>query len=239
MVNQESDINNNIDKETLTNIFGCIKKYNIVNHELNSIIKHESITYLILTTNEEYGRINIYISIDRPNHPGLKRLELIKCFMKEYPPLRPTILALEKILKNANLINQYQDGLPFYGLIMVVSCIQNQKEHYNYTFKEENINGTIFYKFLKNYGIKFDFNKYAIMTYKINEFNSPLNEKENQFNIGNNSNIKELIFLDSIDKKINVAKQTYQYMNIKMAFLFTFMVTQEDCECRAIMEGHY
>ena len=245
LVNQESDINNNIDKETLTNIFNCIKKYNIVNNELNSIIKHESITYLILTTNEEYGRINIYISIDRPNHPGLKRLELIKCFMKEYPPLRPTILALEKILKNANLINQYQGGLPFYGLIlMVVSFIQNQKEHYNYTFKEENINGTIFYEFLKNYGIKFDFNKYAIMTYKINEFNTPLNEKENQYNIGNNSNIKELIILDPIDKKTNVAKQTYQYMNIKMAFLIAFMVTQEDCECgchygRALFEHNY
>ena len=35
---------------------------------------------------------------------------------------------------------------------MVVSFIQNQKENNNYTFKEENIKGKIFYEFLKYYG---------------------------------------------------------------------------------------
>ncbi len=249
MVNQDTPLqdtnNNNIDKETLTNIFNCLKKYNIINNEFNTIIKNESITYLILTTNKEYDKIKIFISIDRPNHPGLKRSELIKCFIKEYPPLRPTILALDTILKNANLNNQFQGGLPFYGLIlMVVSFIQNQKDNYNYSFKEENINGIIFYKFLKYYGNDFDFNKYAIMTYKVNEINTPSNEKENQFNCGPNSNIKELTILDPMDKQTNVAKPTYQYLNIKMAFLISFMVTQEDCECgchygRAYYEHNY
>ena len=165
--------------------------------------------------------------------------------MKEYPPLRPTILALEKLLKKANLNNQNKGGIPFYGLIlMVVSFIQNQKDNYNYSFKEENINGIIFYKFLKYYGNEFDFNKFVIMTYKVNEINTPSNDKENQFILVTNPNIKEFIILDPIDKKTNVAKQTYQYLNIKMAFLIAFMVTQEDCECgchygRAYFEHNY
>ena len=240
-----SDKNNNFDIGILNNIFNCLKKYNLViNNELN-IIRNESTCYLSLTTKEEFGNIKIYISIDKPNHPGLKRLELIKSFLKEYPPLRPTILVLEKILKEANLNNQNKGGLPFYGLIlMVVSFIQNQKDKYNYSFKEENINGTIFYEFLNYYGLQFDFNKFVIMTYKVNEINNPLNDKENQFTLGPNPNIKELIILDPIDKKTNVGKPTFQYMNIKMAFLIAFMVIQEDCECgchygRAYFEHNY
>ena len=240
-----SDKNNNADTGILNNIFNCLRKYNLfINNELN-IIRNESICYLCLITKEEFGSIKIYISIDKPNHPGLKRLELIKSFLKEYPPLRPTILALEKLLKKANLNNQNKGGIPFYGLIlMVVSFIQNQKDKYNYSFKEENINGTIFYEFLKYYGIHFDFNKFVIMTYKVNEINTPSNDKENQFILVTNPNIKEFIILDPIDKKTNVAKPAFQYMNIKMAFLIAFMVLQEDCECgchygRAYFEHNY
>ena len=251
-----ADINNSEEVGMLINIFNCLKKNNsnsknnsknkndLFNSELN-IIKNESINYLILTTNEEFGNIKIYISIDRPNHPGLKRLELIKSFISEYPPLKPTILALERILKKANLNEQYKDngGLPFYALIlMVVSFIQIQKCKNNYSFKEENINGIIFYEFLKYYGLKFDYNKYMIMTYKINEIQNgensiPLKEKEKENQFTNN----ELVILDPIDKKNNVAKPAFQYMNIKMAFIIAFMVTQEDCDCgchygRAIFE---
>ena len=236
MTNVESflpDINNNIDAQLLENLSNSIKKFDWINKEQKIIIQeNESINYLITTTNEEYAKIKIYISIERPNHPGLKRLELIKSYIKEYPPLRPIILALEKILKSANLNNQYPGGLSFYGLIlMVVSFIQNQKEKNNYTFKEENIKGKIFYEFLKYYGIKFDFNKYVIMTYKINEINTPLTEKENLFIFGPNPNIKEFTILDPLDKKTNVVKNTFQFMNIKMAFFIAFNVTQEDCEC--------
>ena len=249
MTNAESflpDIYNNLDSQLLENLSNSIKKSNWINKEQKIIIQeNESINYLITTTNEEYEKIKIYISIERPNHPGLKRLELIKSYIKEYPPLRPIILALEKILKSANLNNQYPGGLSFYGLIlMVVSFIQNQKENNNYTFKEENIKGKIFYEFLKYYGIKFDFNKYVIMTYKINEINTPLTEKENQFIFGPNPNIKELTILDPLDKKTNVVKNTYQFMNIKMAFFIAFNVTQEDCECgchfgKAYFEHNY
>ena len=249
MTNAESfipDINNNIDAQLLENLSNSIKKSIWINKEQKIIIQeNESINYLITTTNEEYAKIKIYISIERPNHPGLKRLELIKSYIKEYPPLRPIILALEKILKSANLNNQYPGGLSFYGLIlMVVSFIQNQKENNNYTFKEENIKGKIFYEFLKYYGIKFDFNKYVIMTYKINEINTPLTEKENLFIFVPNPNIKELTILDPLDKKTNVVKNTFQFMNIKMAFLIAFNVTQEDCECgchygRAYFEHNY
>ena len=249
MTNAESfipDINNNIDAQLLENLSNSIKKSIWINKEQKIIIQeNESINYLITTTNEEYAKIKIYISIERPNHPGLKRLELIKSYIKEYPPLRPIILALEKILKSANLNNQYPGGLSFYGLIlMVVSFIQNQKENNNYTFKQENIKGKIFYEFLKYYGIKFDFNKYVIMTYKINEINTPLTEKENLFIFVPNPNIKELTILDPLDKKTNVVKNTFQFMNIKMAFLIAFNVTQEDCECgchygRAYFEHNY
>ena len=34
-----------------------------------------------------------------------------------------------------------------------------------------------------------------------------------------------------LNNKNNMAKSTFQFMNIKMAFMISFMVTQEDCEC--------
>ena len=233
-----SEINNNYNNENISliliNLYNCLKNNLVNTNQLNksNIIKTETNSYLVINTKEEFQKIKIYISIEKPNDPGLKRLELIKSFMKEYPPLKPIVLSKEAILKKAYLNCQYQGGLPFYGLIlMVVSFIQNQKEKYNYSFKEEDINGNIFYEFLKYYGIRFDFNKYVIITYKINEINSSMNEKENHISLSSNSNNQELIIIDPMDKKTNIAKQTFQYSNIKMAFLIAFMATQEECDC--------
>ena len=225
-----SIFNNNSDVELLRNIGNALKKYNLQS-QLN-INEKGFKYYLFISTNEEFDKIKIYISIDNPNHQGLKVLELVKSYMKEYPPMRPLILALGTILKSANLNKVNSGGLPSYGLIlMVVSFIQSQKDNITNSFDLENINGKLFYDFLNYYGINFDFNKYVIITYLKNEINSPLSEKENQYNCGPNPNLKELAILDPLNKKNNVAKSTFQFMNVKMAFMIAFMVANEDCEC--------
>ena len=205
-------------------------KYNL---ESELIINEKgSKNYVFLSTNEEFDKIKVYISIYNPNHQGLKVLELVKSYMKEYPPMRPLILAIGTILKSANLNKVNTGGLPSYGLIlMVVSFIQSQKDNIINSIDLENINGKLFYDFLNYYGINFDFNKYMIITYLKNEINTPLTEKENQYNYGPNQNMKEFIILDPLNKKNNVAKLTFQFMNVKMAFMIAFMVANEDCEC--------
>ena len=44
-------------------------------------------------------------------------------------------------------------------------------------------------------------------------------------------NCHQLIIVDPLNKKNNVAKNTFQYVNLKMAFMIAFMVAKEDCEC--------
>ena len=47
--------------------------------------------------------MHIDISLQDNKHYGLKCVELVKSFMKEYEALEPLIFALKNILKNANL----------------------------------------------------------------------------------------------------------------------------------------
>ena len=41
----------------------------------------------------------------------------------------------------------------------------------------------------------------------------------------------ELIIVDPLSKSNNVARSTYQFVNIKMAFMIGFVVSHEECEC--------
>ena len=41
----------------------------------------------------------------------------------------------------------------------------------------------------------------------------------------------ELIIVDPLNKSNNVARSTYQFVNIKMAFMIGFVVSREECEC--------
>ena len=67
----------------------------------------------------------IDISIQDHRHYGLRCVELVKTFLKEYEVLEPIVLALKNILKWAGLNDPYTGGLSSYGLILlVVSFLQ-------------------------------------------------------------------------------------------------------------------
>ena len=188
-----------------------------------------SIKILRILAKEAYYDMNIDISFDSEKHNGLKCVNLVKSYLQEYTVLKPITIALKAILQSANLHNPNKGGLSSYGLIlMVVSYIQSQKENFGLK-NEPDLIGKIFYGFLKHYGILFDFNKYLILTYPINETNYANNDKESYLNINQFSS--EFIILDPLNNKNNVANSSFQFMNLKMAFMIAFMVTMEDCDC--------
>ena len=211
---------------------------------VNSIkfLENQPISIIKIITSNDFGSIHINISIQDDKHYGLKCVNLIKSYLKEYNVLLPLVLALKTILKNANLNNNNSGGLSSYGLIlMVVSYIQSKRDNNNLNDDEVDIIGKTFHGFLGHYGIHFDFNKYVILTYPIKDNNNtPIIDKDSVFNFGSNSH--ELIIVDPLNNKNNVAQKTYQFMNLKMAFMIAFMITKEDCECgchygRAIYEN--
>ena len=168
-------------------------------------------------------RFDIDISVESEKHNGLKCVNLINSYLNEYHVLKPITIALRAILHSANLHLPDKGGLSAYGLIlMVVSYIQSQKENLNKG--EPDLCGKIFYGFLKHYGIIFDFNKYLILTYPTSENSSTNIINMNQYG-------QEFIILDPLNNTNNVASKSFQFMNLKMAFMIAYMVTKEDCDC--------
>lgn len=193
------------------------------------LIDHGSIHIVKINTKEDFKNLQIDISIQTEKHYGLKCVELVNSYLNEYKVIKPLILALKTILKNANLNNPYKGGLSSYGVIlMVVSYIQNKINTETYK-EEEDLIGKTFYGFLGHYGIFFDYNNYLIITYPINDKEKGLNDSTPTLPFG--PSMHELIIVDPLNKQNNVAKSTHQFMNLKMAFMIAFMVTKEECEC--------
>ena len=201
----------------------------------HKFIENANVPIIKLVSNDKFN-FHIDISVENDKHFGLKTVELVKSYMKTYPVLKPIILALKTLLANGNLNNPYTGGLSSYGLIlMVVSYIQSKIENQKYNSESPTILGDTFINVLGYYGIIFKFNKYIIITYPVNNDNINGNDKDLSYSLGNNSH--ELIIIDPLNKQNNVAKSTFQYMNIKMAFMIAYMVAKEDCECGCHYEG--
>ena len=193
-----------------------------------NFIDRATIPIIKLISKDEYN-FHIDISMSSENHFGLKTVTLVNDYLKEYKVLKPIILALKTLLKNGNLNDPYKGGLSSYGLIlMVVSFIQSEIDSDKYNENSPTLIGETFLNVLGHYGIFFDYNNYVIITYPIREKNFQ-NDKDITYQFIPNTH--ELIIVDPLNKQNNVAKSTFQFMNIKMGFLIAFMVAKEDCEC--------
>lgn len=120
---------------------------------------------------------------------------------------------------------------------MVVSFLQNQQENKKSIKIADGNIGRLFLEFLWHYGIFFDHTKYVIYAYPSNE---ALSDKESInflyvciifIYLQNIQAAHELIIVDPLSKNNNVARSTYQFVSIKMAFMIGFIVSQEECEC--------
>jgi DNA polymerase sigma len=213
--------------ELLLNLYYRLKNKSWI--KCTNITENLSVKIIRIITIEAYSEMSIDISIESDKHNGKKCVNLVKSYLEEYKVLKPITIALKAILQSANLHNPVKGGLSSYGLIlMVVSYIQSQKDNFEFN-NDNNLSGRIFYGFLKHYGIIFDFNKYLILTYPLHENNYMNNDKESYLNINQFS--QEFIILDPLNNKNNVANSSFQFMNLKMAFMIAFMVTKEDCDC--------
>lgn len=104
------------------------------------------------------------MSIQDSKHYGIKCVELVKSFLKEYEVLEPMVFALKNILKNANLNDPYTGGLSSYGLILlIVSFLQREIEHGN-SIQISDL-GSLFAKFVYYFGCDFEQNNTVVYAY--------------------------------------------------------------------------
>lgn len=130
------------------------------------LVENTTIPVVKIVTTELFLNYHIDISVQDSKHFGLKCVELVKLYLKEYEVLEPLIISLKNLLKCAGLNDPYKGGLSSYGLILlVVSFLQNQEDQGKCILRE-NINlGRLFMEFLYYYGVFFDPTKYIIYTH--------------------------------------------------------------------------
>ena len=133
-------------------------------------IEHTSVPLIKIVANENYLNYQVDISIQDSKHLGLKCVELVKLFLKEYEVLEPMIISLKNLLKCAGLNDPYKGGLSSYGLILlIVSFIQTQQDQGKPITKDGYNLGRLFMEFLYYYGVHFDPTKYIVYSYIPNE----------------------------------------------------------------------
>ena len=193
------------------------------------LIGKASVPIIKLIAIEKYNNMSIDISIQDEKHFGLKCVDLVKSFLKEYQSLKPLVLAIKNILKQANLNDPYRGGISSYGIIlMIVYFFQKQKSSgIDISPGENNSNlGKLFFEFIQFYAIFFEPNKEIIC------LNSGINNKMfNEFDFPNISHNLELIIIDPLNRFNNVAKSCQQFFNIKMSFIICLKTLLDDCEC--------
>ena len=221
-----TSLNGNYDSNFLTKLNTKLSHEEWVKDQ--TFLDRATIPIIKLVSTDEFN-FHIDISMSSETHFGLKTVTLVKEYLGTYKVLKPIILALKTLLKNGGLNDPYKGGLSSYGLIlMVVSFIQSEIDNEKYNEDSPTIIGETFLNVLGHYGIFFDYNNYVIITYPVNAKNDNI-DKDNTYQFIPNTH--ELIIVDPLNKQNNVAKSTFQFMNIKMGFLIAFMVAKEDCEC--------
>ena len=177
---------------------------------------------------EKYNNKPIDISIQDEKHFGLRCVDLVKKYMNKYECLKPLVLALKNILKQANLNDPYKGGMSSYGLILMIVSFLQQKENsgIDISLNDNNI-GQLFFDFIHYYGTEFQFNKSLIyIKNNINNIND-LDDLKYQ----NLQHTSGLIIIDPLNVNNNVAKSCYHFLGVKMAFIISLSAISEDCEC--------
>lgn len=129
------------------------------------LIENTAIPIIKVITTDEFKGIHVDISLQDGKHFGIKCVNLVKKFLKEYETLEPLTICLKHLIYCSGLNDPYKGGLSSYGLILlIVSFLQNQVEAKR-SIKAKNFNlGRLFLEFLYYYGYYFDPTKYIIYT---------------------------------------------------------------------------
>ena len=129
----------------------------------SKFIRSATIPIIKLTTIDEYNSMPIDISIQDERHFGLKCVDLVKKYITQYECLKPLVLALKNVLKQANLNDPYKGGISSYGLILMIVFFLQKQQKLNKDISISNSNlGRLFYEFIQFYGLQFEPSKYII-----------------------------------------------------------------------------
>ena len=186
-------------------------------------IANAAIPVLKIFSNNEYHKISLDISLENPEHHGEECVNYIKEKIVEYEVLTPLTFALKTILQKAFLNDPYKGGLSSYGVILLIIHFLNVQQKKGNDISINSL-GKLFYEILYYYGNEYDITNPIIVE---NEKNIQKIISIHQFQLMRN----EFILIDPLNISNNVARNTRQYQNIKLAFRIGYTSIKESCEC--------
>jgi non-canonical poly(A) RNA polymerase PAPD5/7 len=181
-----------------------------------------SVPVLKIYTNNEYHKISLDISMENQEHHGEECVNYIRKKIKELEVLTPMTFALKTLLQKAFLNDPYKGGLSSYGVILLIIHFLNVQNKRGGDLTMENL-GKLFFDILYYYGFE--------------EIPNPIiidenYEKDKIFYFHQYQIMKsDFVLIDPLNITNNVAKNTRQYNNIKLAFKIGYICLFENCEC--------
>ena len=185
-------------------------------------ISGASVPVLKIYTNNDYHKISLDISMENQEHHGEECVNYIKKKIKEFEVLTPMTFALKTLLQKAFLNDPYKGGLSSYGVILLIIHFLSVQNRRGVELNMKNL-GKLFYDILYYYGFE-DIPNPIIIDENC--------DSEKIFYFYQYQMLKsEFILIDPLNIKNNVAKNTRQYNNIKLAFKIGCVCLLENCEC--------
>ena len=186
-------------------------------------ISGASVPVLKIFTTKEYHKISLDISMENPEHHGEECVNYIKEKKEQYEVLTPITFALKTILQKAFLNDPYKGGLSSYGVILLILHFLKEQEKVGVDISMKNL-GKIFYDILYYYGFEYDMTNPIIIDDNVDIVKISFHQ---HFQIKGS----EFILVDPLNVMNNVAKNTRQAQNIKLAFKIGHISLFESCEC--------
>ena len=191
-------------------------------YEYMKYISSATIPVLKIFSKKEYEKISLDISLENPEHHGEECVNYIKKKIIEYEVLTPLTFALKTILQKAFLNDPYTGGLTSYGVILLIIHFLNVQQRKGNDISMKSL-GKLFYDILYYYGNEYDITNPII----IGENDIKKIISIHQLQLYKN----EFILVDPLNISNNVARNTRQYQNIKLAFKIGCVSIIKSCGC--------
>jgi len=182
----------------------------IADPSMLKVLDKASVPIIKLTDRD--SKVKVDISFNMAS--GLKAVELIKMYKKEYPPLPKLIYVLKQFLLQRDLNEVFTGGLSSYCLIMmVVSFLQlHPRQHAADT--AANL-GVLLIEFFELYGRSFNYTSTAI---RVRGDGSYLPKEEMEMDMPGGQKPSLLCIEDPLQTGNDVGKSSYGALQVRQAF---------------------
>ena len=219
-INKVKEISKNGEEEEEYINPDFLEKLNeILNNDLSFVesikyIKNAKVPIIKIKTTKEYNSTMIDITLQTKEHFGLKCVNLVNKYLKEYESLEPLLFTLKTILKISELNDPYNGGLSSYALVLMLAYFFEHQKKLKKTINKDKL-GHLFYDFLFFYGGRKDSNYIDLNN-----------------NIMINKDYNYAYIADPLNKNNNVAKSSYKFIEVKLIFLISLQILNEPCFCQ-------